>query len=118
MILPSLTSLRNLSNKRVFVRVDFNVPLEKDGKKMRVANDWRIKKALPTLEFLLSRAARVVVATHLGRPGGENDAALSTKPAAERLAKLLDYPVKRSVESVKVIDQILWKNQKKGTVLF
>jgi phosphoglycerate kinase len=75
--------------KRVFVRVDFNVPL-KEGK---IVDDIRIRAALPTLQDLLDRGAALIVASHLGRPKGKPDPAQSLVPVAVRLSELLGRPV-------------------------
>jgi phosphoglycerate kinase len=79
-----------LDNQRVFIRVDFNVPLDKSG---TITNDERIRASLPTIKKAISAGARVVLGSHLGRPKGRHDAAFSLEPAAARLSELLGQDV-------------------------
>lgn len=82
-------ALGGLEGKRIFVRVDFNVPLEDDGAGgRRIVDDFRIRAALPTIEWLTARGAHVVAASHLGRPKGEPNPKYSLDPVRARLAEL------------------------------
>ncbi len=80
-----------LHGSRVLMRVDFNVPLDKETGE--ITNDLRIRRALPTVEFARQRGARVILMSHLGRPKGEPDPALSLQKVAARLGELLDAEV-------------------------
>ena len=86
-----------VDNKRVFVRADFNVPLDGD---CRITDDTRIQKTLPTIKYLLDHHAAVILASHLGRPKGEAVPKFSLKPVAERLSELLGIPVKFAPDCV------------------
>jgi phosphoglycerate kinase len=81
-------ALGSLDGKRILVRTDFNVPLERDGDDVRITDDFRIRAALPTIEWLRDRGAHVVTASHLGRPKGQPDPRYSMEPVRRRLADL------------------------------
>ncbi|MGC2322552.1 MAG: phosphoglycerate kinase [Terriglobales bacterium] len=83
-----------LDGKRIFMRVDFNVPLDESG---GVMDDTRIVETLPTIEYAVRHHARVVLASHLGRPKGKPNPMMSLKPVAERLRDLLDERIRRGI---------------------
>ncbi|GAK42870.1 phosphoglycerate kinase [Paenibacillus urinalis] len=85
-----------VTGKRVFVRVDFNVPLE-DGK---ITDDTRIRETLPTIKYLIENGAKVILASHMGRPKGEFVDSLRLTPAANRLSEMLGKPVAKADEAV------------------
>jgi phosphoglycerate kinase len=78
-----------LASKRVFIRVDFNVPLDRG----EITDDSRIRAAVPTIQFVVERGAKVIVASHLGRPKGKPDPSQSLEPCGARLAELTGYEV-------------------------
>ncbi len=88
----------DLNGKTVFIRADFNVPLSPDGK--QITSDKRIRASLPTIQYALEHSAGVVLASHLGRPKGKPNPAMSLAPVAVRLAELLGRQVKMASDSV------------------
>src|ERR1039458_7480529 len=93
----SYLSIRDLDlkGKRVFIRVDFNVPLQKNEQGvMEITSDKRIKASLPTIQYALEHGAGLVLASHLGRPKGKRNPEMSLQPVADKLAELLGKPVK------------------------
>src|SRR5204863_6846812 len=95
-----------VEGKRVFVRVDFNVPLERaasptgDKKTKQVADDARIRATLPTIRHLVERGARIVLGSHLGRPDGQVKPEYSLEPVAAKLSELLEMEVALADEPV------------------
>jgi len=88
----------DLKNKRVFIRVDFNVPLAPGGQE--ITSDKRIKASLPTIQYALDHGAAVILASHLGRPKGKPNPEMSLKSVARRLEQLLGRPVKMAPDCV------------------
>jgi phosphoglycerate kinase len=84
-----------LKNKHVFIRVDFNVPLSEDGS--TITDDTRIVATLPTIEYAVRRHAKVILASHLGRPKGKPNPKYSLRPVVDRLRELLDKQIGESV---------------------
>jgi phosphoglycerate kinase len=85
----------DLTNKRVLIRVDFNVPLAVNGPDTdpRITDDTRIRETIPTIEYALRRKARVILCSHLGRPKGKVVPSMSLRPVVDRLRELLDHVI-------------------------
>src|SRR5882724_9832267 len=96
----STLSIRDLelAGKRVFIRVDFNVPLANGGKE--ITSDKRIKASIPTIQFALDHGAGVILASQLGRPKGKPNPEMSLAPAAARLSELMKRPVAMAPDCV------------------
>jgi phosphoglycerate kinase len=88
----------DLKGKRVFIRVDFNVPLASGGQE--ITSDKRIRASLPTIQYALEHGAGVVLASHLGRPKGKPNPEMSMKPVAKKLEELLGKPVKLAPDCI------------------
>jgi phosphoglycerate kinase len=104
----------DLKGKRVFVRVDFNVPLDEQG---RVTNDARIQASLPTIQFVLQHQGKVILASHLGRPKGKVNPKMSLKPVAEALSKILNRKVSLASDCVRDAVLAQTKDMKEGDIL-
>src|SRR5579884_3977125 len=88
----------DLRGKRVFIRVDFNVPLANGGQE--ITSDKRIRASLPTIQYALEQGAAVILASHLGRPKGKPNPEMSMKPVAKRLQELLGKPVQMAPDCI------------------
>jgi len=103
-----------LIDKRVLVRVDFNVPLDN---KLKITNDTRIKAALPTINYLISHQAKVILMSHLGRPKGKVVEKLRLDPVARRLSELLKQDVKKVNDCIGEEVKKAVLNMQKGEVI-
>ena len=115
-MLRKITSIDFQSNNNtsqfVIIRVDFNVPVEND----LVVDDYRILKSLPTIQYCLDQGAKVVLMSHRGRPEGKVNPNLSLMPAGERLAQLLEMPIKFSHDCVSEDAIDVSRNLKRGEI--
>src|SRR5436853_5409026 len=100
MVFMAKMSIRDLDlkNKTVFIRVDFNVPLDPSGKE--ITSDKRIRASLPTIQYAIEHGASVILGSHLGRPKGERNPKMSMAPVAARLSELLGKKVVLAPDSV------------------
>ncbi|MEN8253219.1 MAG: phosphoglycerate kinase [Patescibacteria group bacterium] len=110
--------VENVENKRVLVRVDYNVPLKKNSTgKLVVADDRKIKASLETIQYLLNHKAKIILMSHLGWPGGKRQNKFSLKPIQKHLAKLLDQEILFSQSCVGQDTQKLANNLEVGQIL-
>lgn len=109
----ALRNLESVQGKRVFVRVDFNVPMENGT----ITDDIRIKESLPTINYLVENGAKVILASHMGRPKGKVNPDFSLKPAAERLSQLIGKSVKFAPDCVGEEVEALAAGLENGEVL-
>ncbi len=113
MSIRSIKKVKNLKNKTVLLRADFNVAMNHG----RIKDDYKIKVGLETVEYLLAQGCRLVLMSHLGEPPGEVTAGYSLKPIATRLSKLLKKPVKFLPEAIGTKVQAAVKKLKPGEIL-
>lgn len=104
----------DVAGKRVFVRVDYNVPMNAE---LKIVDDTRIAATLPTINYLIDHGAKVILCSHLGRPDGQIDPKLSLRPVLARLSKLLDKPVSFAEEVTEKSTEDMVNNMKDGDVL-
>ncbi|RLB71620.1 MAG: phosphoglycerate kinase, partial [Deltaproteobacteria bacterium] len=104
----------DVKGKRIFCRCDFNVPINNEGE---ITDDTRIKAALPTIRYLLDQGAKVILASHLGRPKGKPDPAFSLCPVATRLSQLLGQQVIMAPDSIGENIQLLAQQLNAGSVM-
>jgi len=104
----------DVSGKKVFVRVDFNVPMDESNK---IIDDSRIKAAIPTITYLTHQGAKIILCSHLGRPKGVANANLSLLPVARRLQELIKTPVKLASDAVGESAVSLTRDMKDGDIV-
>lgn len=104
----------DVTGKKVFVRVDFNVPLDESNK---IIDDTRIKAALPTITYLMHHGAKIILCSHLGRPNGMFNPKFSLAPVAKRLQELLNHPVKLASDAIGESAIVLTNEMKDGDIV-
>jgi phosphoglycerate kinase len=105
----------DVDGKKVLLRVDFNVPMDDKG---NITDDSRIKACLPTIRYLIDNGARLIICSHLGRPGGKVVEGLRLAPVVQRLSELLGRPVKAMRESIGPYVETVVADLKQGDILF
>ncbi len=105
----------DVNGKKVFIRCDFNVPI--DSETGKITDNRRIRAALPTIQYLLNHNAKVILCSHLGRPKGEFNLKYSLKPVAEELSKLLNKDVKLAKDVIGESAKELTSNMKEGDIV-
>ena len=114
MEIRTLHDLKEIEGKRILVRVDFNVPLKEDG---TVQDDTRIEAALPTIKHLIEKKAKIILLSHLGRPGGEIKEELRLTKVAEHLSNLIQQPVNKLDEVIGNNVEEAIKEMKNGEIV-
>lgn len=104
----------DVAGKKVFVRVDFNVPMDESNK---IIDDTRIKAALPTITYLMHHGAKIILCSHLGRPNGMFNPKFSLAPVAKRLQELLNHPVKLATDAIGESAIALTSEMKDGDIV-
>ena len=114
MKIKSLKDINNLKDKKVFLRLDLNVPVKND----KVLDDYKLRSIINTVDLLLAGGASLIIATHLGKPKGRTDSSLSVQPVVKYLAKLLGKKIKFIPEVVGTKVTKAAKNLKSGEIIF
>ena len=104
----------DVKNKRVFVRVDFNVPIDESG---NITDDTRIRAAIPTINYLVANSAKVILCSHLGRPEGMFNPKFSLAPVAKRLSEIINKPVKMAADVIGQSAKTLSENLQPGEIM-
>lgn len=108
----------SLKGKKVFLRLDLNVPISGEGENKKIDDDTRIREALPTVQYCIEQGAKVILCSHLGRPDGKRSAKYSLEPVARRLAELLDRDVLLSEEAVgEGVHQMIYHSKEHQVIL-
>ena len=92
----------DITRKRVFIRVDFNVPLDDH---QNITDDSRIRAVLPTLKYALDHHSTIIVASHMGRPGGKVVPELSLAPVAKRLGRFLEKDIHQMMDKIQIMTE-------------
>src|SRR5216110_1384804 len=111
-------SVRDLDvrGRRVLVRVDFNVPTETRGGKVRVTDDTRIRESLATINYLREHGAKTILMSHFGRPKGKPAEKYSLRPIGEYLHSLIDHPVAFSHDTIGAVPEAIIRDMNEGDV--